>query len=401
MKNKIINRNFSLIFSFLLSFFILFFCCTEVFSIGLTPADTLVYYEPDKEVILNYAVSNTLDFEINASLFFTGELSEYFQLSTNNVVLGPKDSKPFYVKYKLPAGLKSGLYIVRLNALEEREKTTQGVGARASVIDKIMIRVPEKGKYIEASLRVDDAELNKTTKAYVDVSNFGEETIDSLFADIEFLTLDNKTISTLRTPAYYSLKTFETTTLQADFETIGLEKATYKAKAIVHYDSLSKETNFANFRIGSVEIKIIDFTRKIYQGIINKFNVTLENKWNTIVDFDLEVLIKKDNKTLQNIRFVHDSLKPFETKTTTSFFDATNSELGIYDVEVRAYYNNNAEILNGNLEIVEVPKEKLESFNYIFVVLIFLLLFVINIIWFLFLKKRAQKNSSENSVKEK
>jgi hypothetical protein len=379
---------------------IIIFCSNKVFSIGLTPADILVYYEPDKEVILNYAVSNTLDFEINASLFLTGELSQYFELSTDNVVLGPKEAKPFTLKYKLPSGLNPGIYVVRLNALEIRAPTTQGVGARASVIDRITIRVPEKGKYIEASLRVDDAEVNKTTKAYVDVSNFGEETINSLFADIEFMTFDNKTISKARTKTHYYLKTFETTTLQADFETKGLEKSTYKAKAIVYYDSFSKETNFATFRIGSVEIRIINFTRKAYYGLINKFNVTLENKWNTLVNFDLEVLVKKDNKTLQTIKFTSDSLKPFETKTISSFLDATNLELGHYDVEANAYYNNNTETLIGTLEVAELPKEKLESSNYLFVIAILLLLIILNIVWFVILRRKSSKNSVQEENKQ-
>ncbi|MGC8929106.1 MAG: hypothetical protein ACP5OZ_01085 [Candidatus Woesearchaeota archaeon] len=395
-KGLFLTKNNFIGFLFLI-LFILVFCCNEVFSIGLTPADILVYYEPDKEVVLNYAVSNTLDFEINASLFVTGELSQYFELSEVNVVLGPKEAKSFYVKYKLPKGLNPGTYVVRLNALEIRAPTTQGVGARASVIDRITIRVPEKGKYIETSLRVDDAELNKTTKAYVDVSNFGEETINFMFAEIEFFTLENKTISKVRTKTYYSLKTFETATLDADFETTGLEKATYKANAIVYYDSMSKETNFANFRIGSIEIKIVDFTRKAYHGLISKFNVTIENRWNTEVNFDLEVLIKKDNKIVQTIRFSSELLKPFETKTISSFLDATNLELGLYDVEANAYYNNNTETLKGNLEIVEVPKEKLESFNYKFIIAILLLLIVLNIIWLFFLKR---KSSAKNSIQE-
>ncbi len=383
---------------------VLFFILTILFSksvisIGLSPADVTIYYEPNKEETITYSVRNTMDSELNASLYLNGNLSKYFSLSDNSIYLEPKETKQFKLSYKLPEKLEPGVYTIYLYAVEIKSPEKQGIGARGAVVDKIKIRVPEHGKYITAVLKADDVEVNKTALFHIKISNFGEEEIHTLSADVTVFTLDNKTIATVRTNTAHSLKTFNTVVLEGMLNTKGMEESTYRAVAKVYYDEKTKETNYDNFRVGSVDVEIVNFTKKIYSGLINKFNISVRNKWNTKISVSGEVIVRNNSKELSVIKFVEETMNPWETKTLTSFIDATNIPIGSYDMEVNVIYNGKTKTRFASLNVVEKPREGINlDYKKLFLISTITILIVIMVVLILFTKNKTKRRNGKNKI---
>ena len=185
--------------------------------------------------------------------------------------------------------------------------------------------------------------------------------------------------------------------MHAQLSTVGYTAGTYNAIATLNYDGKTKEDK-KSFRIGELNIEIINYTKEFEKNKINKFDVKIESGWgNKIEGVYGEIKINNDTIKTPNI-----NLGPWDKKTITTYWDTNNVETGFYDAEIIIHYNGKTTIEKGKVSVIEKKEILTEipgviSFNTITVlVLIIILLIIIDIIWIT--KKRASEKK-QNKIK--
>ena len=66
---------------------------------------------------------------------------------------------------------------------------------------------------------------------------------------------------------------------EASFDTKGLRPGNYSATANMDFDGM-KKTDSDNFRIGNLNVKVVDYTKELDNSGIKRFDVTVESEWN-------------------------------------------------------------------------------------------------------------------------
>ncbi|NIA03890.1 MAG: hypothetical protein GWP09_00890 [Nitrospiraceae bacterium] len=400
-----INKSLGL--SLLILLFVILVNPTSVLSLGLSPGNfNVINYKPGEQVNVSFSIINNINeaIEVDASIIRENlsdekeDLIPFITLEKKRFELGPKESVKSYFIFNTPTNLTPGIHKAYLKIVEDRKQIGQ-VGARAAVINSIKVKVPFDGYYIETGLNAPDIKINSTGTFVVRASNYGTQEINSLYADIRIMNLENKTIATIKTPTYHDLNTFGTVNLKSYFEAKNIGEATYKAIATVYYDDRKKDTNYDTFRIGDIKVNLLNWTRRIKSGQIDRFNLTLKNEWNTPVTLNTEVSVK--NKTsLKQVYYIKTpdyTLKPWQTMVIPMFIDATNINPENYSLNIKVYYASVVLTKNSVLTVFEERKRSLPGSKGMLMwgigifVLILLLLLMLK-------RKKKEKTSYNNSL---
>jgi len=369
------------------------------YAVGIYfPSDTEIDFKPGLEKTFNFAITPS---SMNVELSVSGYLSEYVSLSKTFIRFNSTD-RGFKVIIKLPEKIeKSGHHKVWITAKEviDESKISGNIGTSCDAMVYILIHVLNPGKYVEMSLSAPNVNLNDPVNFAVNVKSFGEEDINSIKAAIDIYSPDNEKLATIYTDKK-PLKSNTEETLHAQLDTKGYPAGTYKAIATLNYDGKTKEDK-KSFRIGELNIKIINYTKEFEKDKINKFDVDIESEWgNKIEEVNGEIKINNETIKTPNI-----NLAPWEKKTITAYWDTNNIKAGFYDVEMTIYYNGKTTVEKGKVSVVEKKEVLVEKPEVIslsittILILIIILLIIIDIIWMI--KKRKSKKQKENKNQEK
>jgi len=357
----------------------------------IKPINAVGIYSPaNKEIDFEPGLEKTLDFGVTASrldvkLSVSGYLSEYITLSKTFIESDSTDRR-FKVILKLPKKVeKPGHHKVWIIAEEiiDQSKTGGTVGTSSNVMVYIIINVLNPGKYVDMSLSASDANLNEPVKFAVNVKSFGEEDINSIRAGIDVYSPDNEKLTTVYTDEK-SLKSNTEETLNAQLSTIGYSAGTYRAVAKLNYDGKTKQDE-KNFKIGKLNIKIINYTKEFEKDKINKFDIEIESDWgNKIENVYGEIKINNEIIKTPNI-----DLAPWEKGVITSYWDTNNVKTGTYDVKMTIYYEDKTTVEIGRVKVIEKKGALIEKPEAITIslstttilILIIILLVIIDIIW--------------------
>ncbi len=389
---KIKSKKRILLISFLLLIIILI---KDVHGVGIRFPTVDIDFEPGFENTFNFAVTPS---RMDVKLSVSGYLSEYVTLSKTLVKSNSTD-RTFNVIIKLPEKIeKPGHHKVWISAEEviDKSKILGNIGTSCNAMVYILIHVLNKGKYVDMSLSAPDVNLNEPVNFAVNVKSFGEEDINSIKATIDVYNPDNEKLTTVYTNEKL-LKSNTEETLHAQLSTVGYTAGTYNAIATLNYDGKTKEDK-KSFRIGELNIEIINYTKEFEKNKINKFDVEIESGWgNKIEGVYGEIKINNDTIKTPNI-----NLGPWDKKTITTYWDTNNVETGFYDAEIIIHYNSKETIEKGKVSVIEKKGILTEipgviSFNTITVlVLIIILLIIIDIIW---ITKKRVSEKKQNKIK--
>ena len=312
-------------------------------------------------------------------------MSEYITLSKTLIKSDSTDRK-FTVTVKLPKKVeKPGhhkVWVIGEEIIDE-SKAGGAVGTSSNVMVYILIHVLNPGKYVDMSLSAPNTNLNEPVNFAVNVKSFGLENINSIKAAIDVYSTDNEKLATVYTDEK-PLKSNTEETLYAQLSTIGYSSGTYRAIAKLNYDGKTKEDE-KNFRIGELNIKIINYTKVFEKDKINKFDVEIESDWgNKIEGVYGEIKINNDIIKTPNVEML-----PWEKKTITTYWDTNNVELGTYDAEIIVYYKDRTTVETGKVSVVEKKEALVEKPGAITIslstttvlILIIILLIIMDIIW--------------------
>jgi len=389
---KLIKRVILLIF-LLFSILILI---KPIYAVGIVfPSNNEIDFKPGLEKTFNFRVTpSSMDVKLSVS----GYLAEYVALSKALIKSNSTDRR-FKVMIKLPEKIeKPGHHKVWISAEEviDESKIKGNVGTSCNAMVYILIHVLNKGKYVDMSLNAPNVNLNEPVNFAVNVKSFGEEDINSIKAAIDVYSPDNEKLATVYTDEK-PLKSNIEGTLHAQLDTKGYTAGNYNAIATLNYDGETKEDK-KSFRIGELNIKIINYTKEFEKNKINKFDIEIESGWgNKIEGAYGEIKINNNSIKTPNI-----NLDPWNKKIITAYWDTNNVETGFYDTEITVYYEDRTTVERGVVSVIEKKEAFAEMPGVIslstttVLVLIIILLIIIDIIW---ITKKGNDKKKQNKIK--
>ncbi|HJO02224.1 MAG TPA: hypothetical protein QF458_04860 [Candidatus Woesearchaeota archaeon] len=351
-----------------------------VYAIRISPSAIKIDFQPNYEETFTFHTEATE----NIGIYIEGNLAEYITVEEDNIA---KDGT-FLVKVKLPDEIETPGKNRVLVGLIEKGRVGGTVAGIASIRTPIDIKVPYPGVYAEITFHVNDLNINETANFVVRINNLGKEDINNAKAEIGIFDSNEVLVENILTQEK-KIKANTQENLKVLFDASKHIAGTYKAVAHVTYADKSEDFE-DGFKIGTLNIKIINYTRTFFKDKINKFNIEIKSLWNSkIDDIFAEVEVLSNAKEVSSFRTVSVSLEPWEKKTISTFWDMQGLDEGTYDVEINLFYQGQTTELKDAIEIV-TKKEELAGFLTMTHLLIaaVLLLIIINII---ILVKKSKK----------
>ncbi len=374
------------------------------YSIGVSPAETKLNFKPNLETQLTYNLRSNMANAMDVELRLSGDLAEYATLSSDTIFIKPGESGQATVSLKLPEKIeKPGEHTIMFIATESTG-TGGPEGARGEVLSPITIFVQYPGKYAEASLNAKDAKLGKDAEFIVTVRNLGTLKINGAKAVIDIYSGNEKVGSVTTDEKPVDL--FGSATLNAKWNTKGQKQGNYRAVATVQYDEKTTTAEH-RFMIGILNVKIINYTKEVYEKQVNEFKVGVQSEWNDPVEnLFADVKVLDNSKELMTFSASEKRLNPWEIKNLAGYFNTANIQAGSYDISIAltfneigsdekhySYKNGTIDVLTGG-EVAMTAKgggmgRYLTTTNIL--ILILILLVIINLIWFWKRKKNEEE----------
>jgi len=364
-----------------------------VLSIGIGLWVEEVQFQPNLNQNFNAFINNNVGTDIRVRLTKRGGLEEYVTFSEEYLDI-PKDGRGhFTFNLKLPESIPPGRNRIDIGAEDVTASAAGGISAKTAVFMGFYVRAPYPGKYIEASFSAADMEEGQLGSFDVNIISRGSETIGKIEGIIEIFNRDNK-IATLNLDTITNIKPGESKTMQAKWNSTGQSVGEYNAKATINYDGevLTLDTKF---KIGTLLVKIVNYTKEFYQEEINKFDIEIQSFWNlNIGDVYGEIEIDKTKiKTLKS------DLAPWAKTIISSYWDTTDVALGEHAAKIKVYYSDKVAEEIGKINVlpkrekervIELPS-KIPSTTLLLIVVIVLLV-IGNIILVLHFLRHGKKS---------
>ena len=374
-----------LVFFFFLVFLLVF--CSFTYAIGISPADAYVNFVPNHEYVLDYSITSYRPFE-----FYTeGRFSEYTRIETIS-----HDEKRGHFRlyltlpetYDLPG--KHKLFVAA------REKVTPGaVNTIAAIRGYILIDVPYPGHYAEMDVSVNDVNEGDPIPISVVVRNKGKLNISNARVQLTILS-DDKVIKTINSESV-AINTTGGHTFQTIILGTELKPGIYNLRANLFYEGTPKEVT-KTFRVGTFNVEIVNYTRKMFNNSVNPFDIEVESKWNNRMNtVYLDLNIKNGSKVLSTAKTPPFDLDPWEKRKSSFYWNTAGISIGEYDLEAVIHYDREKRVENRKIFIVEKqPPEKetaMMPVSTIILVAIAIILVLFNIYFIIQRKKKKEEKS--------
>ncbi len=353
------SRLFFLVFFF---FFVLPFAN----SLGITPALKTIDFFPNTNVNLTFtAISEDPNGILDISI--GGDLAPY-AVSSAKTVTG---SSSFIISLQFPEIMpEPGRHTITVS-LKERPSESAFIGTSVEIGAVINVFIPYPGLYGELSLSIPDSNLGDKFPVELYVINRGEENLNISRVVVDFFDNENTIFHSMNfTPIIISAPGDRYFRKYIDDV---LKAGNYLARARINYSNIIREVN-ETFRVGSLNIKIVNFTDTLPAGGIQKFYVTLESSWNSLF-VGVYVDVNITNLLGESISFRTSSIDigPWEQKTIESYID-TEKLKGIYTMQLKSVYPGSNESVSAVLTIV--PKNIIIPYVIIAGILLLVILFI-------------------------
>ncbi len=381
----------------------------NVLALGITPGRTTIAFEPSLEKTVSFSVVNSDKKDIDLVVFAEGELAKYISLSDVSLSLSAsEESKTLSYTLSLPAELKPGLNtgeVVVLQLPEKAQGSDTFIGSTVGVKTQVYVHVPFPGKYAEAELNVIGPDNNGKVIFAMPVTSRGELDLVRVGATIDIFSSLNEKIQTITTNEV-SLKSQERKEIIAEWNASDVQPGPYRIVVTLVYDestlTLEKEFNVGKKILSLEGIEVNDFSL----GEIAKFEILVENKWSeSIENAYVQMLVyNTEGKVMADFKSQTYNVPALEKTLMVAFWDTEGVKKGTYDSSVFLRYGDSSEQKDLKLEINEneikiigagyiiskgITKEGgLSRSLTITLITVIALLVIINLSWFIFLRKR-------------
>ncbi len=390
---------------------IIIFAVNEVSALGITPGSFNFDFEPGAAKSIKFSVINSEKKDANFVVLTQGELKDnIYSVSLPEGIFkmtSADGEKNLEYVLKMPASLspgphKSEIVVMQLPGQWKGEGETS-VEATVGVAAQVNVFVPYPGKYLEASLNAADSEEGGIVFVIPVVSR-GKLDIVRVKAIIDIYNLNEK-VDTIESEEI-SILSGERKEIVVKWKSDFLP-GTYKAAATILYDEetlkLEKEFNIGDKILDLVDVKVNDFSL----GGIAKFELLIESKWSELIkDAYLQMLVyNKEGEVMADFKSATYDVKSLEKTLMVAFWDTDGVREGVYDSSVILNYDrksaqkdfkldvseNEIKVIGLGYVISEAGGKKTNSLVVILVVVIAILV-LINLSWFLFLRRKLHGN---------
>jgi len=379
---------------FLFVFFCLLIIVPAVYSISISPSSIQIQFEPYYKNTYKFTVGDADYIEV----YKKGDLSEY--VTINKTLF--RGAGEFTVTIALPEKIENpGKNRIFIGAIEAPDGGGT-VAAIAAIQTPIDIYVPYPGKYIESSFDAPDVNVDETVNFNLNVNNLGTDDISTVYAVVDVFGSSGSKIASLSSEKI-KIPSKSSMNFKMPFDTKGLKAGQYSAKATVFYDG-DKKVHEKNFRIGDLVVAINSYTKTIFNGTINKFEIEVESGWNNKIENVYAVIdVKRRDGSLviSGLKTPTINLDPWEKKSFGIYIDTKGIYSGEYIIVITLNYRDKRTVVEDKLMILEqeVLSPKGFQFNTLTLVLvgIVVLLVIADGIWIMMhLKKKGNMRKRGN-----
>jgi len=344
---------------FLFLFLIIFVLPFRAEALSIAPSPLLeMNFEPNFSTTKYICVTNEEPGEMTFEMLVEGGLKDYISLEKYYVHTKPKgtpgSSVCMNVNITLPEKLEPpGKHITGIFASYLQENV-EGFSVRLKVGTPVIVYVPYPGKYVEASLRIENAEVNKTANFVLDVVNRGNESISEMYARIDIYKANSSRVATLTTERK-PLASKKSGTLTAKWF-VDVLPGEYSADVRIYYDGNFKRIE-KNFMVGEPSIKILEVKAEpVKNGTVGKIHVIVKNLWSEGMDgayINIDFRKKGGLGRVSSAKSSTFSIRPWEEKDVTVYWDTSAAEgPGTYEGNATIYYLNKTGSMIFEIEVI-------------------------------------------------
>ncbi len=396
----------SIFFIFLMFALAFMLSAANVLAIGITPGRTTLDFKPSMQKDIEVTVINSQKADVVLSVGVQGELKDNILLKQREIKMSStEEEKNLAFSINLPQNLSPGLHTAEVVVTQPSGKSANGqanLGADLAVATQIAVYSPYPGKYIEAQLAVSG---NETKKNFgVSMINRGSEKIQKVKATIEIYDSSKKKISQIETNSI-SLDPTQKGEVATSWD-VNVPNGKYNAKAIINYDSkeiyVEKSFEVGEFVLDLLQIYVKDFKL----GGIAKFNMVVKNKWNepiTKAYAEMRVL-DNDMKEIADVKSSTYDIPPQMQTEMVYYWDTKGISAGLYNANVILYYAEKKtqqdlklDVKQGSIDVIGlgyvISSESSSKSSGLVTILVIVIGFLVllNLLWFLILRKRKAK----------
>jgi len=330
----------------------------NVNAIGISPPRITVDFEPFLEEEYSFYISNNIGQDMTAQVEIYEEMLPYITPNTTTSFdVSDGATGEFKFKVKLPEYLEPGLHLTRFRVTGIGKIKGPGMfQIRTAVVGQFVVRVPYPGKYIEYSWSFSDIKENETALFTVDVTSRGNETINDIYGFIDIFDINWKNLARVPTTKITDLQSTKSGKLYANWDSSGNPPGVYNVKLTLYYDGIYKE-DVKQMRIGTLNVKIINYTREFEPDTINRFEVVVESEWNELINnVYAETKIFNETQDIKTIKTPFQDISPWSKATLEGFWDTHDVSLGEYDINISVFFDKKITSQAGKIMVIKKEK---------------------------------------------
>lgn len=388
--------------------FLLIFLIGSVSALGVTPARTTIDFQKGLSKDVSFEVINSGDKDIDVVLSVQGELAKYVTLSSTSASISLNErTKTLTYTLNLPDSLEPGSHTADVYILEIPKDSGVGeayVRATLAVVTQIYVYVPYPGKYAKSDMRIINANQNGEVTFIFPVVSAGEFDLTSVKANVDIYNKMNEKVDSFTTDSI-SVPSGANKDLVYRWKG-NVPVGEYRAVATITYDEGT--LNFeGTFSVGSQDLVLEEITTNRFSlGEIVKLEMLVENKWSEKISgayIETNILNERGDLVSKFESASYD-VEPLKKQTFVSYWDTAGVKEGTYETEVSVVYGDKKstnslkfEVSQNNLRVIGlgyvISEGESSGSNTLVIVLIgvIILLVLINLLWFMLLRKRLKK----------
>ncbi len=388
------------------------FLISSISALGVTPARNTLDFSSSLQTSGSFKILNSEGIARELVIQTRGELANNIVLEERRVNFESTDpEKSVNYKINLPQELSPGLHVAEI-VISEPPKEAEGdntvVGATLAVVTQVHVYVSYPGKYAEAKFNIKSGTKDEGIIFVLPTMNKGEFDIANAYANIDIYSSLNEKIDSFNTKSV-SITSGQKVDLTHTWKK-DVPVGDYKAVATIIYDGESITLEDI-FKVGAETLELQQITVNNFQlGEIAKMELLIENKWSEIIDkvHSQVQIFSEAGDILADFNSPDYFIDPLSKKVLVSYWDTIGVQEATYDTKVTLHYSTDKStdsdiqlvVKNDRIEVIGLGYVLSEKGgvssgdgNNIVMILVIVIgvLILINILWFLVLRKFMSK----------
>lgn len=335
--------------------FIAIILSPSAYAVGIG-GPTLVkeVFVPNQEYPLSYVLFADEHVDNSYTVYAKKDLEKYVVFEKTRLENISRGSKvAINGKILFPSELEPGWHELYV-CVREDCKGEGTVCGRAGVCANLAFMVLYPGIYPVISLSAPNTNENQPVDFKVNIVNYGKDKIDQASGRVEVFDLSGKHVGTAFLDSA-SIGSYKNAVLNGIFQTRGLLPGNFTATAFIDCDGEKQNAN-ASFRIGTLDIMIVDHTEELEISGIKRFITTIESVWNDPLNVYADVVIRDEEDHVEAKTATY-RLDPWKTLDLEAFVDTAGLKDKDYDVRITVHFAGEEKVLGSRIRMTapEMP----------------------------------------------